>query len=205
MRSADPPTTVREPVVTALRARGGDRVEVELDGVRWRVVPLEAVHRAGLAVGETLGRARARALRTELRRRQALDAALGTLQRREHTTSSLEQRLERRGVAPADRRQAVDTLTRAGLVDDERFAHARAAQLATRGSGDLLIADDLERHGVAAPLVREAIDALEPESARAATIVARRGLTSATVRRLAARGFDEASLEPFVAEMRDGA
>ena len=39
---------------------------------------------------------------------------------------------------------------RAGLVDDQRFAAGRAALLASRGAGDLLIADDLERHGVPA-------------------------------------------------------
>ncbi|MGZ8687582.1 MAG: regulatory protein RecX [Gaiellaceae bacterium] len=192
-------------MVTALHARGGGRVEIELDGARWRVVPLEAVHRAGLSVGGTIGRTRARALRAEIRRQQALDAAVGTLRRREHTASSLEERLERRGVAPADRRRAVATLTRAGLVDDERYAHARAALLAERGCGNLLIADDLERHGVAASLANAAIEALEQEASRAASLVTRHGLTPATLRRLAARGFDESSLESFVAEMGGGA
>ena len=192
-------------MVTALRAYGGGRVEIELDGARWRVVPLEAVHRAGLSVGGTLGRTSARALRAEIRRQQALDAAVGTLRRGEHTASSLEERLERRGVAPAERRRAVDTLTRAGLVDDERYAHARAALLAERGCGNLLITDDLERHGVAPPLANAAIEALEQEASRAAALVARHGLTPATLRRLAARGFDESSLESFVAQMGGGA
>jgi hypothetical protein len=35
--------------------------------------------------------------------------------------------------------------------------------------------------------------------------VARHGLTPATLRRLAAKGFEESSLEPLVAEMGDGA
>lgn len=205
MRSADRHITARDPVVTALCARGGDRVEIELDGARWRVVPLEAVHRAGLSVGGRLGRASARALRAELRRRQALDAAVGTLRRSEHTASSLEERLGRSGIAPAERRRTVDTLRRAGLVDDERYAHARAALLAERGCGNLLIADDLERHGVATPLASAAVEALAPEASRAATLVARHGLTPATLRRLAARGFDESSLESFVAQMEGGA
>ena len=205
MRSADRHVTAHEPVVTALRASGRGRVEIELDGARWRVVPLEAVHRAGLAVGGTLGRASARALRAEMRRQQALAAAVGTLRRREHTQSSLDERLERHGVTPAERRRTVDTLTRAGLVDDQRYAHARAALLAERGCGNLLIVDDLERHGVAPPLAREAIEALEQEAIRAAALVARHGLTPATLRRLAAKGFEESSLEPLVAEMGDGA
>ncbi len=205
MQSADRAVTAAAPVVTALKAHGGDQVEVELDGARWRTVPLEAVLRAGLAVGEPLARAGARALRAELRRRQALDAALDTLERRAQTGASLERRLARCGIAPPERRQAVDTLTRAGLVDDGRYAHARARLLETRGYGDLLIGDDLERHGVTASLVAQALAALEPESARVARVVADRGLTAATLRRLAARGFEQSSLEPFVAQLLDGA
>lgn len=144
-------------------------------------------------------------LRTELRRRQALDAALVVLRARDHTASSLAGRLERRGVAAVERRHTVAALARAGLVDDERFAHARAALLVERGCGDLLIADDLERNGVAASLAAEAISSLEPERERAAALVHAAGVTPATLRRLAGKGFDIASLEPFVAELEDGA
>lgn len=205
LRSAEPSATRSDPIVTALRPRGSDRIEVELDGVRWRVVPLEAVHHAGLVVGDALGRSRARVLRSELRRRRALDLALDMVQRRDHTASSLAGRLERRGIAPREQERAVAVLARAGLVDDGRFAHTRAALLAERGCGDLLIADDLERNGVSASLAAEAIEALEPERTRAAALVHASGVTAATLRRLAGKGFDMASLEPFVAELEDGA
>jgi SOS response regulatory protein OraA/RecX len=194
-----------EPIVTALRAHGRERVEVELDGVRWRVVPLEAAHRAGLTVGCRVGRTEARALRSEIRRQEALGVAVRTLRRREHTVSSLDERLERRGIPAGERSRALATLARAGLVDDRRFAHARAASLAERGCGDLLIADDLERHGVDTALANEAIAALEAEPSRAAGLVAKHGLSPKTIRRLAARGFAEPSLDPLVAEMGDGA
>ena len=69
------------------------------------------------------------------------------------------------------RRDTVEAAQRAGLVDDRRFALQRAEQLASRGSGDLLIGDDLERQGVPPELVRLAIAALEPEADRADTIV----------------------------------
>ena len=186
-----------------MRSQGRGRVEVELDGARWRVVPLEAVHRAGLAVGATVGRDSLRALRAELRRQEAIGVAVGALQRREHTSASLDERLRRRGVPPGERRRTLDTLTRSGLVDDRRFAPARAGQLAERGYGDLFIADDLERHGVVGALAAEAITALEAEGSRAAALAANHGCTPATIRRLAARGFDESSLEPLVAEMGD--
>ena len=88
-----------DPVVTALRARGPGRVAVELDGAPWRVVPLEAVYGAGLAVGGTLDRPTARTLGRELRRLGAQAVALRALRARDHTAASLEQRLAARGTA----------------------------------------------------------------------------------------------------------
>ncbi len=144
------------PVVTALRARGRDRVSVELDGAPWRTVPLEAMYIAGLAVGRPLDRPSARALGRELRRLEARGIALRALRARDHTAASLEQRLHDRGTAAGVRRETIEAAQRSGLVDDRRFAYDRAELLAQRGSGDLLIEDDLERHGVPGALVRAA-------------------------------------------------
>ena len=164
------------PVVTALRARGPGRVAVELDGEPWRVVPLEAVYGAGLVVGGPLDRTTARALGRELRRLErpgrgpARRCGRATTRRRRSSSGS-----PREARPAAVRRETVEAAQRAGLVDDRRFAMQRAEQLAARGSGDLLIGDDLERQGVPPELARLAIDALEPEAARADTIVAARG------------------------------
>ena len=189
------------PVVTALRARGPGRVAVELDGRPWRVLPLEAVYAGSLAVGAGLDRVSARALRRELRRLDARDVALRALRARDHTTASLERRLADRGTTPAVRRETVAAAQRAGLVDDQRFATGRAALLASRGAGDLLIGDDLERHGVPVAAIRAAIDGLEPESTRAAAIVEARGASPRTARYLAGKGFSEATLEPLIADL----
>jgi SOS response regulatory protein OraA/RecX len=182
------------PVVTALRARGGrshggQRVEVELDGRPWRVVPLEAAVRASLAVGCELDRLEARAV------------ALRALRSRDHTTASLERRLAERGTAPSLRQETVEAAERAGLVDDARFAAGRAALLAGRGAGDLLIADDLERHGVPAESIPAALAALEPERTRVERLVEARGRSARTLRFLASRGFSEEALESLVADM----
>jgi SOS response regulatory protein OraA/RecX len=193
------------PVVTALRARGHGRVAVELDGAPWRVVPLEAVYAAELAVGSSLDRTTARLLGRELRRLRAQATALRALRARDHTAASLERRLATRGTRATVRRDTVEAAQRAGLVDDRRFAIQRAEQLASRGSGDLLIGDDLERHGVPPELVRVAIAALEPEAARADTIVAARGTSPKTARYLASRGFSEAALETIVADLASDA
>ena len=197
--SAPPPT------VTALRPLGRGRVDIELDGVRWRAVSVEAVHRAGLSVGVTLERRRARELRRELRRQESLAVAVRALRVRDHTTASLEARLEQRGIAVAQRASTLETLARAGVVDDERFANTRAAGLATRGCGDLLIAADLELRGIPSSLICEAIAGIEAESARAERLVDARGLTAKTLRTLAAKGFSEGSLEVFVAQVESGA
>jgi SOS response regulatory protein OraA/RecX len=189
------------PVVTALRARGSGRVAVDLDGRPWRVVPLEAVYAAGLAVGGELDRVSARALRRELRRVEARAEALRALRARDHTTASLEQRLADRGMARAVRQATVEAVLHAGLIDDQQFAASRASLLACRGAGDLLIVDDLERHGVPGDAVRDAIGGLEPESTRAETIIETRGRSPRTARYLAANGFSEGTLERLVADL----
>ncbi len=48
------------PVVTALHERPRGRVEIELDGASWRLVPAAAVVRTGLIVGRALDRETAR-------------------------------------------------------------------------------------------------------------------------------------------------
>jgi SOS response regulatory protein OraA/RecX len=176
-------------------------VAVELDGHPWRVVPVEAVVVSGLAVGGPLDRPAARALARELRRLQARGVALRALRSRDHTAASLDRRLEERGTAPDLRRETVEAAQRAGFVDDRRFAFTRAEGLAARGWGNLMIEDDLERHGVPADLVRDAIDALEPEPVRAAVVLDARGTSPKTARYLAGKGFSEATLEPIVADL----
>jgi SOS response regulatory protein OraA/RecX len=189
------------PHVTALRSRGPTRVEVDLDGVTWRALPVEAVLAAGLAVGVELDRVRAREVGRQLRRLEGRAVALRALRRRDHTAASLEQRLARLGTAPTTRREAVEAVQRAGLVDDHRFARGRAELLARRGSGDLLIADDLECQGVPPVIAAETIAALDPEAERAAALIAALGRTPQTARRLAARGFAEETLEALVADL----
>jgi SOS response regulatory protein OraA/RecX len=189
------------PVVTALRARRSGSVAVDLDGRPWRVVPLEAIYAAGLAVGSGLDRVSARALRRELRRLEARGEALRALRARDHTTTSLEQRLADRGTGRVVRKETVEAVQRAGLVDDRRFAASRAELLARRGAGDLLIADDLERQGVPTDAAHVAIGGLEPESARVAAIIEARGRSPRTARYLAAKGYSEATLEALIAEL----
>jgi SOS response regulatory protein OraA/RecX len=170
-------------------------VDVELDGAPWRTLPLEPVLRAGLARGTPLDRPRARALARELRRARALAAAGRALRRQDLPARALEERLERAGVAPAGRREAVETLERVGVVDDDRFALARAAGLAERGYGDAAIRWDLEGRGVGAETIEAAVATLAPERERAEAWLARRGGGAKALAALARRGFAEDALD----------
>jgi SOS response regulatory protein OraA/RecX len=192
------------PRITALRAQRGDRVAVELDGAAWRVLPLEVVVRAALRIDAELDRARARTVRRELRRHEALAASAGALRHRDLSTRRLEQRLERRAVPPAERARAVETLTRAGLLDDGRLARGRAHALAARGYGDAAIRFDLERQGVAAELATEALAEVEPERDRAVRLAATAGGATRAARLLARRGFGEDAIEAAVGVAENG-
>ena len=192
------------PVVTAIRKAGRHRVSVELDGTLWRVLPAESVVAAGVRTGVTLDRERARRLSAELRRVEARNVALSALSRADHTTATLRAKLAAKGIAPAAREATLATVERAGIVDDARFAQARASLLADRGAGDALIREDLERRGVAGKVIVHAIAMLEPEAARAARILAAEGNTPRTWRRLTAKGFGEDALEALVADQPEG-
>jgi regulatory protein len=124
-------------------------------------------------------------------RAEALAAAQRALARRDLTERELRDRLAQAGLEPAAAEEALETLRRGGLVDDERFAAERARVLVERGKGDAAIRFDLERDGVAAAQVDSALAALEPERERAERVVARRGGGSKTARLLASRGFGE--------------
>lgn len=184
------------PRVTALKPDRAERyVVVELDGTAWRRIPVDAAVRAGLALGVALGRPQLRHLRRELRRAEALEAATRALRHRDRSRGALRTRLRAAGIAPAACEDALDTLANAGIVDDDRFALARANALAQRGSGDALIRADLAAAGVPEHIVGTALEALEPESERARAVAAARGESVATARWLARRGFASEAIE----------
>jgi len=181
--------------VTGLKEQRGGRVAVEVDGEAWRTLPVDAAVRAELRVGVELDRARLRTVRRELRRTEALAWAVRALRRRDLSRQALEERLTRAGLTAEERRAALATLERAGLVDDVRFAAARAEALATRGYGDEAIRWTLEREGVDAELASRSIASLSPELERAAVVVERRGPGRSTAAYLARRGFAEEAVE----------
>jgi SOS response regulatory protein OraA/RecX len=155
---------------------------------------------AGLDVGVELDRERARRLRRELRRHEALSRAARSLAHRDLSERELSDRLARANVAAEVRKEAVDRLVRAGAVDDARLANGRAELLARRGAGDLLVRHDLEARGIAAEHIDAALASLEPEPARAQRLVATRGPGLRTARYLSRKGFTEETIESVCEE-----
>jgi len=149
--------------------------------------------RAGLLVGRALDRDAARALGRELRRSQALTDAVRVLRHRDVSRRRLDERLQRQGARDSTRKEALDALERAGLVDDARLATGRAGALAERGYGDTAIRFALEGEGIEASLVEQALADLEPERERAERLLAGERDPKA-LRRLAAKGFDAETL-----------
>jgi SOS response regulatory protein OraA/RecX len=173
-------------------------VLVELDGKRWRTLPLEVAARTPLSVGVELDRERLRVLRRELRRTEALAAGARALSHRDRSEQGLRRALDRKGVTEEHREEAVRTLKRLGAVNDERFARARAASLAERGWGNAAIASALELENVGGELASLALAELEPERDRAARFAARRGGGERAARWLATRGFERDAIEVVV-------
>ena len=186
------------PRLTAVRRARPGRVELEVDGRRWRVVPDEVVLRCGLAAGMELDRPLLRALRRELRRAEALGAAVRTVSRRDVSTQRLHDRLAARGVRRADAERAVATLAGAGIVDDAKTAAGRARALEERGWGDAAGAARLAGEGFGADDVRAALAELRPERERADALAARASDPGAAWKLLARRGFAPETLEDVV-------
>jgi regulatory protein len=186
------------PRLTGVRRARRGRVALELDGRPWRIVPDEVVVRCGLAPGLELDRARLRTLARQLRRAEALDAAVRVVARRDVSARRLRERLAARGVRTQEAESALAALASAGVVDDGRLAHRRAAWLAEKGWGDAAVEARLDGEGLPAEDVRAALAALEPEAARAVRIVEALDDPRTAWRLLARRGFAAEAIEDAV-------
>ena len=129
----------------------------------------------------------------------ALEAGLWALRQRDLSGEQLRARLEAKAFSAQECEDALETLARTGVLDDERFAEGRARSLAGRGAGDALVRHDLQRAGVGSSTVERVVSLLEPEEKRARAIVERRGAGARTARYLGAKGFSEDAIGAAVA------
>ena len=135
---------------------------------------------------------------------EVMDCALRALRHRDRTEREVEEHLRVHGFSNDDGARALATLRRTGLVDDARFAHARASSLASRSAGNALVRARLCEAGIATELADDAIDALETEAIRASRVVTRRGASPKTARYLYGKGFSEDAVSAAIAERGDG-
>jgi len=187
--------------VTALRERKRGKVEVELDGEPWRVLPATVVVRAELRVGRRLDRESARLLARELRRDKALARATRALASRDRSRGELEARLNAAGVSDTARDEALGSLEAAGLLDDARVAGSRARELARRGYGNAAIRSDLRLRRIASETIAAAVEELEPEAERAVRALNGKERTPAMLRRLVSRGFSRDTIEELAVHL----
>jgi len=89
---------------------------------------------------------------------EARAVAMTLLARRDFASRELREKLEAQGFAPAAAAQAIADLTRAGLLNDGRYAQNYVAYHAGRGQGPLRIAAELRRSGLAANLIEAALE-----------------------------------------------
>jgi regulatory protein len=134
-----------------------------------------------------------------------LERAFAALRHRDRSAAELRDWLARRQVPQAACDEALETLSRTGLVDDTRFAESRARSLAERGAGDALIRHELVKARVDGDAIEDALAGIEPEAARAATIIRRRGIGPKTARFLRSKGFSEDTVAGAVATEPDEA
>jgi regulatory protein len=199
--------------ITALRfqKRNKDRVNVYIDGQF--AFGLAAIEAARLQVGQTLSDDDVARLRVRDEVERAYERALNFLSYRPRSEAEVRRNLSKKDVEDEVVEVVVERLTRAGLVDDQEFAHywvenrlqfnprgARALRHELRGKGipDAIIAGalaDLDEE-VAARQVAEAgarrLAHLEPRDFR-------RKLGAYMAR----RGFSYAVIEPLIEEMLD--
>ena len=187
------------PEITRLRELSANEVLVELDGAPWRKIPLNAASRAGLSVGKRLEREDLRLLRHELRRAEALTKATRMLARRPLPRTLLEERLERKGVAPAALEEAVDVLEQAHYLNDHAYRSAEPRDWRNEATGTRPSATSSSRRSVASELIEEALDSLEPELERARAITRSIPDRKKLLGRLARRGFDPEIVERIAA------
>jgi regulatory protein len=127
--------------------------------------------------------------------RQALEAGMKALSRRELSRNELLAKLERSGLRSEDAERAISQLVAAGYQSDERTAEERCRVLGSRLYGDLAIRHDLERRGIAEESIDSALAIIEPERSRAAALARRTGDPTKLARTLHAKGYTQDTIE----------
>jgi regulatory protein len=185
--------------ISASRRRGGG-AEIVLGSGERLVVSTARLAGFGLARDDLVEDGVVAELRTAARLDGLEQRLLRLVAIRARSKAELDRRLERWQVVPDERRELIDRLAAAGLLDDRAFADQLSSSLRRRGHGSARAAHELDRLGVDDATVSAALaDHSQADSEIAAAILERRfgppPHDAATLRRaaslLARRGFDD--------------
>lgn len=103
-------------------------------------------------------------MKAETRNINASEAALKMLSRRDYSAGQLAEKLAAKGYSPGEAAEAVEALTRVGLVDDARYARNHVElRLAHRPCGRILMLAELVTCGVDETLAHQVLDEFYPE------------------------------------------
>ena len=153
------------PVLTALESdpRRPGTLRVEVDGVRFGVVPETLAHAAGLAVGRPVDAELQERLAAAADAEAAFRTLLRALERRSFARVDLGRRLIRKGHPRPAVDAALDRAAGLGLLDDAEFARNYVQTRAARGRGPARLTRDLMAMGLDRGLIDRALAAEWPE------------------------------------------
>jgi regulatory protein len=130
---------------------------VEVDRARYATLPLEVVHRLGLAVGEALEGEQVAGLQRAAEVESAFLVASRLVAMRPRSVHDLLAKLRERGHRPPAVTEAVGRLEAAGLLDDAAYARHFVRVRASRGHGPGRLLHDLLSRGVDRVVAERAI------------------------------------------------
>jgi regulatory protein len=192
--------------ISASRRRGGG-AEIVLGSGERLVVSTARLAGFGLARDDLVEDGVVAALRTAARLDGLEQRLLRLVAIRARSRSEIDRRMEGWQIAADERRELLDRLAAAGLLDDRAFADQISSSLRRRGHGSARAAHDLDRLGVDDATASAALaDHAQADGEIAATILERRfgppPYDTATRHRaaglLARRGFDEDVIRPLL-------
>jgi regulatory protein len=156
----------RPPRITAVKRRPRGRVAITTSDGETLTIHAEALERAEVCEGDPLdGRARER-VETEEHRCLAHEAALRLLSYRPRSERELGQRLRLRGIPPEIAEAEVGRLRKAGLLDDEAFAHSYVGgRQESAPRGQRLLRYELLGRGIRAEIADEAVSSIDDRTA----------------------------------------
>lgn len=165
--------------------RDPDLRYVDIEGAGTFRLDAETVHALALVKGCEADAALVARVAGAAARRLGKTIALRLLQRRLRSRAELEAGLRRRGVPPESAVAVIGELTRAGWIDDVRFAQTWVRdRLALRPCGGRRLRAELQARGVAASIADDAVRSLVPGAVEAELALQQAQARLARLRRL---------------------